>query len=141
MEDENNLVRATIFVILELVVGFRRFGAVGGHVLIEEHRDAAGVEIAATRDGCRLQMMMTQRTIGDFLRLPMFDHLDVAHARRWPEVIHNRVSFVEPLRREDMFVGDAFVFVGGRRAVAMKPDVMLSRNLTQSLIMWHNITY
>src|SRR4029077_9171450 len=128
---------ATVFVILELVVGFRRFRAVGGHVLIEEHRDAAGVEIAATRDSRRRQMMMTQRTIGDFLRLPMFDQLDVAHARRWPEVIHDRISFIKPLRGEDMFVSDAFILIRRRSAVAMKPDMMLSRNLTELVIIRH----
>ena len=67
----------------------------------------------------------------------MFDQLDIAHARGRPQVIHDRVRLIESFRGEDVFVGDAFVLVGRRRAVAMKPDVMLLRNLTELLIIRH----
>ena len=138
MKDKDDLVRATVFIILEFVVRLRRPGAIRGHVLIEQHRDAAGVKIAAARNVRRLQMMMPQRTVGNFLRFPMFDQLHIAHASGRPQVIHDRVGLIESLRREDMFVGDAFVLIGRRRAVAMKPDVMLFRNLTESLIIRHS---
>src|SRR6266536_312347 len=82
-------------------------------------------------------MMMTQRTVGDFFRLPMLDQLDIAHTRGRAQVIHDRVGFVESLRGEDMFVGNAFVFVGWGGAVTMKPDVMFPRNLSEFLIIRH----
>ena len=104
---------------------------------IEQHRDAAGVKIAAARNLRRLEMMMTERTIGDFFRLPMLDQLDIAHARGRSQVIDDRIRFVESFRGEDVFVGDAFVLVGWRRTVAMKPDVMLLRHLTELLIIRH----
>src|SRR3984893_14682716 len=81
--------------------------------------------------------MMAQRAVGDFFRLPMFDQLNFAHPRGRAQVIHDRVGFVEPLRGKDMLVSDAFVFVSRRRAVAMEPDVMLSRNLTELMIIRH----
>src|SRR5438552_8326882 len=83
-------------------------------------------------------MVMTQRTVRRFLQLLAFEELYAAHSCGRTQVIHDRVGFVESLRRDDMLVSDAFVLVGGRRAVAMKPDVMLSWNLTESLIKWHN---
>ena len=73
LKDEDDLIGATVFVILELVVRFRRFRPVCGHVLIEQHRYATGVQIPATRNVRRFQMMMAQRTIGDLFRFPMFD--------------------------------------------------------------------
>src|SRR5947208_253197 len=82
-------------------------------------------------------MMMAQRAVRDFFRLPMFDQLNVANACRRTQVIHDRIGLVESLRREDMFVGDAFVFISRRRAVAMKPDVMFSRNFAKFLIVRH----
>src|SRR6266446_6547808 len=81
--------------------------------------------------------MMAQRAVRDFFRLPMFDQLNLADARRRTQVIHNRIRLVESLRREDMLVSDAFVFISRRRAVAMKPDVMFSRNFAKSLIVRH----
>ena len=52
-------------------------------------------------------------------------------------MIHDRVGFIEAFRRDDVLVGDAFVLVTRRRAVAMKPDVMLLRDLPELLIIWH----
>ena len=52
-------------------------------------------------------------------------------------MIHDGKGFVETFRGDDVFVGDAFVLERRRRAVAMKPNVMLPRNLTESLIKWH----
>ena len=82
-------------------------------------------------------MMMTQRAVCDFFRLPMLDQLDIADTRRRTQVIHDRISLVESLRREDMLVGDAFIFISWRRAIAMKPDMMLSRNFAKFLIVGH----
>src|SRR5438046_10130814 len=82
-------------------------------------------------------MVMTQRTVGRFLQLLAFQELDAAYPRRRTQMIHDGIGFVESFRRNDVFVSDAFVLVGRRRAVAVKPDVMLSRNLTESLIKWH----
>ncbi len=36
-----------------------------------------------------------------------------------------------------MLVGDALILVSGRRTVAVKPDVVLSRHLAEALIKWH----
>src|SRR5881398_3864414 len=82
-------------------------------------------------------MVMTQRTVRRFLQLFTFQEFNAPHTRRRTQMIHDGIGFVESLRRNDVFVGDAFVLVGRRRAVAVKPDVMLSRNLTESLIKWH----
>ncbi len=80
---------------------------------------------------------MAQRAVGNLFRFPMFDQLNVANACRWTQVIHDRISLVESLRREDMFISDAFVFISRRRAVAMKPDMMFSRNFAKFLIVRH----
>src|SRR6266540_1442831 len=80
---------------------------------------------------------MSQRTVRNLFWFPMFDYLDIAHARRRTQVIHDRVRLVETLRGENVFVRDAFVFVSRPLAVAMKPDVMLPRKLTKFLIIWH----
>src|SRR5438874_3385802 len=82
-------------------------------------------------------MVMTQRTVRRFLQLLTFQKFNAPHTGGRTQMIHDGIGFVESLRRNDVFVGDAFVLVGRRRAVAMKPDVMLSRNLTESLIKWH----
>src|SRR5205809_1012363 len=82
-------------------------------------------------------MMMTQWAVRDFFRLPMFDQLNLADARRRTQVIHDRIGLVESLRREDMLVSDAFVFISRRSAVAMKPDVMFSWNFAKFLIVRH----
>src|SRR5256884_3912748 len=82
-------------------------------------------------------MVMTQRTVRRFLQLFTFQEFNTPHTSGRAQMIHDGIGFVESLRRNDVFVGDAFVLVGRRRAVAMKPDVMLSRNLTESLIKWH----
>src|SRR5438093_5661390 len=67
----------------------------------------------------------------------MFDQLNVAHASRRTEVIHDRIGFVESLRSEDVLVGDAFAFVSRHSTVAMEPDVMFSRNFAKFLIVRH----
>src|SRR5437763_16719966 len=82
-------------------------------------------------------MVMTQRTVRRFLQLFTFQECTAPHTSGRAQMIHDGIGFVKSLRRNDVFVGDAFVLVGRRRAIAMKPDVMLSRNLTESLIKWH----
>src|SRR6266496_4620955 len=82
-------------------------------------------------------MMVTQRAVGNLFRFPMFYQLNVADACRRTQVIHDRIGLVESLCREDVFVGDTFVFIGRRGAIAMKPDVMFSRNFAKSLIVRH----
>src|SRR5436305_1671854 len=82
-------------------------------------------------------MMMTQRAVGRFLQLLAFQKLDAAHTRRRPQVIHDRKRFVKSLRRDDVFVSYAFIFERWRRAVAMKPNVMFSRNLSELVIKRH----
>ena len=52
-------------------------------------------------------------------------------------MVHDRVSFIEPFGRHDMLVSDALILVARALTVSAKPDVMLSRNLTESLIKWH----
>src|SRR6267378_2292135 len=47
---KNDLIGAAVFIILKLVVRLRRLGAVRDHVLIKQHRNTSGVEIAASRD-------------------------------------------------------------------------------------------
>src|SRR5437588_9544605 len=81
--------------------------------------------------------MMAQRTVRDFFGRPMFDQLNLADARRRPQMIHDRISLIESLRRKDMLVSDAFVLISRRSAVAVKPDVMFSRNFAKSLIVRH----
>ena len=83
-------------------------------------------------------MMMTQRTVGDFFQLLALDQLDAAHARGRPQMIHDREGFIEAFRGDDVLVVDAFVLVTRPRAVAMKPDVMLPRDLSESLIIRHD---
>src|SRR5215475_1816780 len=70
---ENDLIGTAIFVILKLVIRLCGPGAIGDYILVKQHRDASGVEIAAAQDISCLQMVMAQRTIGDFFRFPMFD--------------------------------------------------------------------
>src|SRR6266540_371753 len=81
--------------------------------------------------------MMSQWTIGCFFWLPMFDQLNIAHSRRRPQVIHDRICLIESLRRENVLVGDAFVLVARPRSVAMEPDVMFPRYFSQFLIIRH----
>src|SRR2546423_1188438 len=82
-------------------------------------------------------MVMTQRTVRRFLQFFTFQEFNAPHPSGRTQMIHDGIGFVESLRRNDVFVGDAFILVGRRCAVAMKPDVMFSRNLTESLIKWH----
>src|SRR6266705_5956613 len=82
-------------------------------------------------------MMMAQRTVGDFLQLFAFQELDAANARRRAQMIHDRVSFVEAFSGDDVFVMNPLVLETWPRAVAMKPDVMLSRHLPEFLVIRH----
>src|SRR4026209_1698766 len=71
VKHKNDLIRAAVFIILKFVVRLCRPGAVRDHVLIKQHRNAAGVEIAAPRNISCLQVMMSQRTICYFFWLPI----------------------------------------------------------------------
>src|SRR5205814_8167458 len=82
--------------------------------------------------------MMSQRTVRHLLWLPMFDQLDVAHASRRTQVIDDRIGLIKSLRREDVLIGNAFILIGRRRPVAVKPDVMFPRDFAQSLIVRHS---
>src|SRR5256885_10098424 len=57
-----------------------------------KNRDTPGVNVAAARNVRRLQMVMSQRTVGDLLELFAFQELDVADPRRRTQVIHDRVD-------------------------------------------------
>src|SRR5882762_17233 len=85
--------------------------------------------------------MMAQRAVGHLFRFPMFDQLDFTHTRGRAQVIHDRIGLVESLGGEYMLVSDAFVFVTRSGAIAMKPDMMLSRNLTELLIIRHRSSF
>src|SRR5437667_11573572 len=85
--------------------------------------------------------MMARRPGRECFRLPMFDQLDFAHPRGRAQVIHDRIGLVESLSGEHMLVSDAFVFVTRSGAIAMKPDMMLSRNLTELLIIGHRSSF
>ena len=137
MKHEDDLIGAAVLVIFEFAVSLFRARAVSGHVRVEEHRDAAGVEIAPPRNLGGLDVVMAQRTLRDFFRRPILYQLDVPHACRRPEMIDDRVRFVETFRRDDVLVSDPLILEGGPASVAMKPDVMLFRNLTELLIIRH----
>src|SRR2546426_3679005 len=81
--------------------------------------------------------MMPQRTVRDLFWFPLFDQLDIAHARGRTQVIHDRVRLVETLRGENVLVGDALVLIGRPLPVAVKPDVMFPRDFSQSLVIRH----
>src|SRR6266508_2922242 len=78
--------------------------------------------------------MMSQRTVRDLFWFPMFDQLDIAHARGRTQVIHDRVRFIETLRGKNVLVGDAFVLIGRPLPVTVKPDVMFPRDFSQSFV-------
>src|SRR4029450_3721444 len=89
VKNEDDLVGATVLVIFEFVIRLCWFRAISGHVFVEKHRDTAGVEIAASWNVRGFKMMMSQRTVGDFLQLVIFNELDVAHPCRRSEVVNN----------------------------------------------------
>src|SRR5882724_11838707 len=82
--------------------------------------------------------MMPQRTVSHFLRFPILDQLDVAHARGRTQVIHDRVRLIETLCGEHVLISDAFVFVSRPLPIPMKPDVVLPRDFSQSLVIRHS---
>src|SRR5678815_392664 len=87
--DKNNFVSPAISIVLELVVGLCRPHSISSHILIEQHRDPAGIRVASARNIRGLEMMMTQWAISNLLWSPMLDQLDVADAGRRPEMIHD----------------------------------------------------
>ena len=89
LEHKDDLIRAAVLVILILAVRFFRARTPSGHVLIEKNRDPSGVDIAFARNVRRLEMMMPQRAVSDFLQLLAFQELYVAHARGRPQMIHD----------------------------------------------------
>src|SRR5207253_10425206 len=117
-------VGAVVLMMLDPAVRCIRPRSPRGHVLIKQNRTSSGVDIAAARDLRRLQMMMPERAVGDFLELLAFQKFDAANAGRRPQMIHDRVGLVETFCGDDVFVSDALVLVSGRRAVAMEPDMM-----------------
>src|SRR5436190_2884956 len=50
VKDKDDLVGATVLVIFEFIIGPCWLRAISGHVLVEKHRDPAGIEIAASRN-------------------------------------------------------------------------------------------
>src|SRR5207253_1608172 len=136
-EYKDDLVGAAVFVILELVVSLGGPRAIGDYILIKQNRDAPGVEIAFARNVGRFEMMMTERTVGDFLQLFAFEQLHVPDARGRPQMIHDRISFIKAFRRDYVLVIDALIFETWSRAIATKPDVMLPRHFAKLLIKWH----
>src|SRR5258705_6109786 len=81
--------------------------------------------------------MMPQRTIGHLLWFSMFNYLNVAYPSGRAQMIHDRVRLIESLRGENVLIGDAFVLIARRRSVAMEPDVMFPRDVSQSLVIRH----
>src|SRR5207245_10281258 len=65
-ENENDLIGAAVLIILELAVRFLRPAPICCHVLIEKNRYPSGIDVAFARDLRGFQMMMAQRTVGDF---------------------------------------------------------------------------
>ena len=137
MKHEDDLIGAAVLVIFEFAVSLFRARAVSGHVRVEEHGDAACVEITPPRNLGGLDVVMAQRTLRDFFRRPILYQLDVPHACRRPEMIDNGVRFIEAFRRDDVLVSDPLILVGGPASIAMKPDMMLFRNLAELLIIRH----
>src|SRR5262249_18404985 len=122
----------------ELPEIFFRLATVGDDVLVEEHRHPAGINVAPARNIGRFQVMMSQGAIRNLLQLFAFEQLDTSHPGGRANVIHDRERLVESFRRDNVFVGDSLVFVtpiGG--TIAMKPDVVFARDLSESLILWH----
>src|SRR6266498_758031 len=89
MKNEDDLVGAAVLVIFEFVIRLCRLRAISGHVLVEKHRNSAGVEIAASRNVRSFKMMMSQRTVGDFFQLVIFDEFDIAYPCRRSQVVNN----------------------------------------------------
>src|SRR5438132_543232 len=82
-------------------------------------------------------MMMTQRAVSNFLQLLAFQQLYIAHASGRPQMVHDRVSFIEAFGGDNVLVSDALILVGRPLAVATEPDVMLARHFAELLVVWH----
>src|SRR5947209_4970538 len=140
LEDKDDFVRAAVPEILVFAVGLLRFQPVSDHVLVEEHRDPAGVEVAPARDVRCLEMMMAERRVGNLFQLLTFEQLNGTHPGGRPEVIHDGVGLVEALRGDDVLVVDAFVLVTRAGAIPMKPDMVFPWDFPKLLILRHNLT-
>ena len=73
-------------------------------------------------------MMVAKGAIRDLLQFLTLEQLDITNSCRRPQMVADREAFIKPFRREHMLVGDTLVFVS-RRAITVKPDMMLARNL------------
>src|SRR5438093_4471159 len=89
VKNEDDLVGTTVLVILKFIIRLCWLRSISSHVLVEKHRDTAGVEIAASRNVRGLKVMRSQRTVGNFLQLVIFNKLDIAHPRRRSQVVNN----------------------------------------------------
>src|SRR4029079_18236293 len=76
--DKNNFVSPAISIVLEFVVCLCRPHSIGSHILIEQHRDPAGIRVAPAGNICGLKMMMTQWAVSNFFWGPMLDQFDIA---------------------------------------------------------------
>jgi hypothetical protein len=83
-------------------------------------------------------MMMTQRTVSDFLQLLAFQELYVTDPGGRPQMVHYRVSFIETLSGHDMLVSNAFILIARSLTITAKPDVMFSRHFAEFLVIWHS---
>src|SRR5205814_9270804 len=104
VENKDDFIGASVLIILELAVSLRGSRPVGSHVGVEEHRDAAGVKVAAPWNVSSLDVVVAERALRYFLRRPILDQLHLPHASRWPKMIDNRVSFVETLGSNNVLV-------------------------------------
>src|SRR5262245_41845005 len=138
LKDENDLVGTAVFVVFELAEFFFRLAAVGDDILVEEHGHPTGVNVAPARNIGRFQVMMSQGAVRDLLQLFAFEQFDTSHPGWRTNVIHDRECLVESFRGDNVFIGDSLVFVTAvGSTVAMKPDVVFARDLSESLILWH----
>src|SRR5437764_8576417 len=85
-------------------------------------------------------MVMAQRAVSRLFQLFTLQQFHAANTGRRPQMVHDRKRFVKTFGRNDVLIKDAFVFVARSRAVAVKPDVMLSRHLAKSLVIRHGLS-
>src|SRR5439155_20456635 len=83
------------------------------------------------------EMMMTQRTISDCLPFLAFQSLHIANARGWPQMVHDRVGFVETFGGDDMLVSNALILVGRALTIATEPNTVLTRHFAWLLVIRH----
>src|SRR6516165_4461879 len=136
-EYEDDFICPAVAIILKFVVSLFRARTIRDHVLVEQNRNAAGVEISFARNICRFQVMMPQRALSSFLQLLAFQELHVTHPRWRPQMIQDRKGFIETFGRDHVLVIYSFIFVTRSGTVTMEPDVVLSRYLANFLIIGH----